>query len=212
MGRVVVGEGRTAEVLAWGEGRVLKLYREGFRREGAATEARVTRLVHEAGLAAPAVYDGDGPDGLVDLEDRAGIVYERIDGVSMLREMAQRPWRLQSLLPDVRASPRADARNADPRAAESAVRHPAFDRPGGGDRRCGSRRASSSTAPVSARRRCCLSRRLPPRQRPHGPARTGHRRLGTRSERRCRRRCRADRASSRGTAGSRLERRGACEP
>lgn len=96
MGRVVVGEGRTAEVLAWGEGRVLKLYREGFRREGAATEARVTRLVHEAGLAAPAVYDGDGPDGLVDLEDRAGIVYERIDGVSMLREMAQRPWRLQS--------------------------------------------------------------------------------------------------------------------
>ncbi len=96
MDRVVVGEGRTAEVLAWGEGRVLKLYREGFRREGAATEARVTRLVHEAGLAAPAVFDGSGPDGLVDVEGRAGIVYERIDGVSMLREMAQRPWRLRS--------------------------------------------------------------------------------------------------------------------
>jgi Ser/Thr protein kinase RdoA (MazF antagonist) len=94
--RVVVGEGRTAEVLTWGEGRVLKLYREGFRREGAANEARVTRLVHEAGLAAPAVFDGSGPDGLVDMEDRAGIVYERINGVSMLREMAQRPWRLRS--------------------------------------------------------------------------------------------------------------------
>jgi Ser/Thr protein kinase RdoA (MazF antagonist) len=93
--RVVVGEGRTAEVLAWGEGRVLKLYREGFRREGAATEARVTRLVHEAGLAAPAVFDGNGPDGLVDEGNRAGIVYERIDGVSMLRELARHPWRLK---------------------------------------------------------------------------------------------------------------------
>ena len=94
MDRERIAEGRTAEVFAWSDGRVLKLYRAGFGRDGAAKEFRVARLVSNAGLAAPAVYDAGSPDGVLEQDGRCGILAERIDGVSMLREMARRPWRL----------------------------------------------------------------------------------------------------------------------
>jgi Ser/Thr protein kinase RdoA (MazF antagonist) len=96
MNRERVGEGRTAEVLAWGQGRVAKLYREGARRGGAANEFRVSRLVSDAGLPAPAVYDGGSADGVLEHDGRFGVIYERVDGVSMLREMARRPWKMRT--------------------------------------------------------------------------------------------------------------------
>ena len=95
MERERIGEGRTAEVFAWGSGRVLKLYRVGFARDRAAEELRVARLVSAAGLAAPAVYDADSPDSVLEEDGRFGILAERIEGVSMLREMARRPWLLR---------------------------------------------------------------------------------------------------------------------
>ncbi len=95
MERQRIGEGRTAEVFAWSDGRVLKLYRVGFARDRAAEELRVARLVSAAGLAAPAAYDAESPDGVLEEGGRFGILVERIDGVSMLREMARRPWRLR---------------------------------------------------------------------------------------------------------------------
>ena len=95
MDRERIAEGRTAEVFAWSDGRVLKLYRAGFGRDGAAKEFRVARLVSNAGLAAPAVYDAGSPDGVLEQDGRCGILAERIDGVSMLREMARRPWRVR---------------------------------------------------------------------------------------------------------------------
>ena len=61
--REIVGRGRTAEILAWGDGRVMKLYLAGSGREYVRREAEVSRLAHRAGLPAPAVYDSDAPDG-----------------------------------------------------------------------------------------------------------------------------------------------------
>ena len=92
----LVGQGRTAEVLAVESGRVLKLYRAGFPRGVAAEEARVSRLVREAGLAAPAVFNGSACDGLVERDDRVGILYERVEGHSMLHEAAAHPWRMRA--------------------------------------------------------------------------------------------------------------------
>jgi tRNA A-37 threonylcarbamoyl transferase component Bud32 len=88
-----IGIGRTAEVYAWGEGQVLKLYRPDIPRAWAAREAEIGRIVSEAGLAAPAFVD------VVELEGRPGIVYERIAGPSMLDALSRRPW---TLLPSAR--------------------------------------------------------------------------------------------------------------
>ncbi len=86
----VVGRGRTADVLAWGQGQVLKLFHAGFREEPVRREAHTTRLAHEAGLAAPAVGE------LVTVEGRLGIVYERIVGPSLLAHTRAHLWRARA--------------------------------------------------------------------------------------------------------------------
>lgn len=83
-----LGEGRTAEVFAYGPGRMVKLYRAGFAASACEREFVISRAVHEVIPATPAAYEQ------VTVEDRPGAVYERIDGPSMLREMLRRPWRV----------------------------------------------------------------------------------------------------------------------
>lgn len=81
-----LGQGRTAEVFAWGDTQVLKLFRPFISRAAAEEELRVSQRVHEAGLPSPAVGD------LVEIDGRSGILYERISGPSMLAVIAHRPW------------------------------------------------------------------------------------------------------------------------
>ena len=80
--------GRTAELYSWGERQVLKLFRDGWPGEWVEGEARLARLVLASGLSAPAVGE------LVKLHDRLGLVYERLEGPSLLRDMSSKPWRL----------------------------------------------------------------------------------------------------------------------
>ena len=87
----LIGTGRTAEVFAWGDGQVLKLYRAGMPAQWVADEARVGRIVVDAGLAAPAVGD------MVELDGRFGVVYERLDGQSLLDYMASHPAEIPAL-------------------------------------------------------------------------------------------------------------------
>jgi aminoglycoside phosphotransferase (APT) family kinase protein len=79
-----IATGRTAEVFAWEDGTVLKLYYEWCPRRWRDEELRVARLVHEAGLAVPA------PGEAVEINGRVGLIYERVDGPSMLEEMVQK--------------------------------------------------------------------------------------------------------------------------
>jgi hypothetical protein len=83
---VLVGKGFCSDVYAWGEGRVLKLFHGWVALDRAARKYAVTRAVHAAGVPAPAVYD------LIEVQDRCGIVLERIDGVSLLEYTQVRPW------------------------------------------------------------------------------------------------------------------------
>jgi aminoglycoside phosphotransferase (APT) family kinase protein len=83
--------GRTAEVFAWGEGRVLKLFRPGWGPDVATHEAEVARAIYAAGVPSPRA------DEIADVAGRAGVVYERITGPSMLAELMARPWRLAAL-------------------------------------------------------------------------------------------------------------------
>lgn len=84
----LLGRGRTAEVYAWDEGRIVKLYLPGWPEEAVRYEEEMACLVNEAGLAAPRFY------GRVEVDGRQGLIYERVDGPSMLHQVAARPWLL----------------------------------------------------------------------------------------------------------------------
>jgi aminoglycoside phosphotransferase (APT) family kinase protein len=88
----LVGKGFCSDVYAWGEGRVLKLFHGWVAGERADREYAATRAVHAAGLPAPAAYER------VEVEGRCGIVFERIDGVSLLGYTQARPWALFSAI------------------------------------------------------------------------------------------------------------------
>ncbi len=85
-----IAEGREAEMFAWEGGRVLRLYRPGFSRAEAERQARLLDIVASSGVRVPAQY------GIVELEDRPGLILERLDGPDLLAEIGARPWRLFS--------------------------------------------------------------------------------------------------------------------
>lgn len=85
----LIGRGRTAEVYAWDEGRIVKLYWRDWPEATVRHEEEMALLVNEAGLATPRFY------GRVEVDDRQGLVYERVDGPSMLRQVAAKPWLLR---------------------------------------------------------------------------------------------------------------------
>jgi aminoglycoside phosphotransferase (APT) family kinase protein len=76
----LIARGRAADVFADGPGRVLRRYREDFATE---REARVMEHARRHGFPVPAVYEASGAD----------IVLERVDGPTMLADLAARPWR-----------------------------------------------------------------------------------------------------------------------
>jgi aminoglycoside phosphotransferase (APT) family kinase protein len=91
----LIGAGRTAEIFAWGEDRVLKLYRPEFPQDWALREARIAEAVGRVCPFAPA------SDGLIEIEDgdtrRTGLLYERVSGPTILHAIVRQPWRLASL-------------------------------------------------------------------------------------------------------------------
>jgi aminoglycoside phosphotransferase (APT) family kinase protein len=86
-GAARIGVGRTAEVFAWGEGRVLKLFHPWHPEAWSEGEHRHTAAAAAAGLPAPRVY------GLERVDGRVGFVLERLEGPSLLQVLTSRPWR-----------------------------------------------------------------------------------------------------------------------
>src|SRR5512142_839615 len=82
-----IGEGRAAEVYAWGEGTVLKLFREDQLEAWVERECALGTAAHRAGLPAPRVF------GLERIGGRLGMVMERVDGPSLLQVLGRQPWR-----------------------------------------------------------------------------------------------------------------------
>jgi len=87
-----IAAGRTAELYAWEEGSVLKLYFDWVKPNWVEEEAASTRTVHAAGLPAP--WCGD----IVEINGRLGIVFEKISGISMLEAFRLRPQQLFALM------------------------------------------------------------------------------------------------------------------
>ncbi|MBZ0297462.1 MAG: aminoglycoside phosphotransferase family protein [Anaerolineae bacterium] len=85
----IVGRGRTADIYDYGEGKILKL----FHDDGplAAREIAIARIVQSTGLPVPSAGEA------VLQEGRQGIVYERITGRLLARQLAARPWTVTRL-------------------------------------------------------------------------------------------------------------------
>lgn len=88
----LLGKGMTADVYVWGQDKVLKLYKEGYREEWIQREAAIGRKIYEAEVPSPAVFD------MVEIDGRKGIILERIFGKSMMAMLFKEPWRFHSLV------------------------------------------------------------------------------------------------------------------
>jgi aminoglycoside phosphotransferase (APT) family kinase protein len=88
----LVGQGRTAEIYVWGNTQILKLFRRGWPLSVVEQEAHISRIVHEMELPVPAI------EGMIEVDGRYGILFERIDGPSMLRQLGAKPWTAIQLL------------------------------------------------------------------------------------------------------------------
>ena len=83
-----IAYGRTAEIYLWDDQHILKLYRDWCPPDWVEYEARIARAIYEAGIPSPAAGE------IVEVNGRRGLIYERIEGISMLQDMNVRPWLL----------------------------------------------------------------------------------------------------------------------
>ena len=83
-----ITEGATAEVFAWDEDKILKLYHEGASSGEAEKEAACASIAYDAGVNTPAVID------TIIVENRQGIVFERVHGVTMMEAIMANPQQL----------------------------------------------------------------------------------------------------------------------
>jgi aminoglycoside phosphotransferase (APT) family kinase protein len=90
--RKLVDKGFCSDVYEWEAGSVLKLFHANLALERADREFDATRIIHAAGAPAPAAYE------LLEVEGRWGIVFERINGVSMLGYTQAKPWTLFAVI------------------------------------------------------------------------------------------------------------------
>ena len=84
-----LGEGRQAEIFVWPSG-VLKLYRNPGSLASARAEAAAMHAVEDSGIPMPRFL------GTVSIEQRPGIIMERLDGPDQLTLLGRKPWTIWS--------------------------------------------------------------------------------------------------------------------
>ena len=81
-------EGGTSEIFAWDEDKILKLYYEGAPPGEAEEEAIRASIAYDADLNTPVVID------TIIVENRQGIIFERVHGVTMVEAIIANPQKL----------------------------------------------------------------------------------------------------------------------
>jgi hypothetical protein len=84
----LIAIGRTAEVYAWGEDQIIKLFYAWMPLHWVQHEVEIGQAVATMDLPTPKLVE------TVEVGGRQGIIYERADGPSMLRLSSARPWLL----------------------------------------------------------------------------------------------------------------------
>ena len=83
-----IAAGRTAEVYSYGDEKVLKLFYPTIPLPWIEKEAITGPYIQVMQLPVPRVYER------VKINGREGIIYEKIEGPSLLNELAKKPWRV----------------------------------------------------------------------------------------------------------------------
>ncbi|MDQ1910665.1 aminoglycoside phosphotransferase family protein [Paenibacillus sp. GD4] len=81
-----LGQGNTAEVYAWGKDRVIKLFRHSSFDPWMEKEYQLSLYVSQLGLPVPRVF------GIEEVKGKRGIVFERLEGHTQIRQLVSRPW------------------------------------------------------------------------------------------------------------------------
>lgn len=81
-----IGSGRSGDVIAGTDGRVLKRFRDPIARRQVEHEFLAQKLARDLGLPTPAVFS------ITDCDGRLAIVMEQVDGRPMLEHFRWTPW------------------------------------------------------------------------------------------------------------------------
>ncbi len=84
----LLAKGRTAEVYLWGDNQVIKLFHEWCPVSWAQRETEIAETISRTNVPAPKCF------GSVTVDNRQGIVFQRIQGPSLLRLMTSNPLRM----------------------------------------------------------------------------------------------------------------------
>ncbi len=74
----VIGVGNTASVYEWEEGKVLKLFNQGYPEDAVENEYNNAIAIRDMNFLKPKAYE------MITYEDKKGIVYDRVEGESLL--------------------------------------------------------------------------------------------------------------------------------
>jgi uncharacterized protein (TIGR02172 family) len=85
----LIGQGRTSEVFEWGQDKILKLFRAGLPKIAIENEYEVSINIYKQLNLTPKVYE------LIEIDNRSGIIYERINGITMMKVIASKPWKVK---------------------------------------------------------------------------------------------------------------------
>ncbi len=88
----LLGKGNAAEVFAYGNERVCKLFYEGYPGEYIALEFQNSKQMYKNRIKIPKPFQ------VITIEDRKGIIYERIDGKTLLNIIMENESNLDELL------------------------------------------------------------------------------------------------------------------
>ena len=93
----LIATGNTAEVFDMEDGTVCKLFKQGYDTNSIQLEISNTQIINKTDLNTPKFFKQ------VEIEDRTGIIYTKIEGTSLLKESetCQTPEQMTALLQDL---------------------------------------------------------------------------------------------------------------
>jgi aminoglycoside phosphotransferase (APT) family kinase protein len=83
-----IAEGREAEIYAWEDGVVLRLFRDARSGASVANERRAMAAARAAVPSVPAIL------GETEVDGRPGLIMERVDGPDLLTLLGSKPWQV----------------------------------------------------------------------------------------------------------------------
>jgi len=83
-----IAHGRTADIYAWQDDNILKLFHDWFDLDSIKYEAGLAQAVQDSGLPVPKVGE------IIQVDGHNGLIYQRVTGHSMMEALHRAPWML----------------------------------------------------------------------------------------------------------------------